>query len=255
MTLHKHDFPILEYDDTATAVINPNHAGLNIKLPKKCVFAFLRETVDRTAESLNARIVSYFDSITKLYPIYVCSYEGEEICLAQAPMGAAPAVQIMDWLISYGVKTIISAGSCGVLTDLPENIFLIPTEALRDEGSSYHYLPPARSIRLNTDMIKAIEKTFREKGLRYSECKTWTTDGFYRETADMVRYRKEEGCSVVDMECSALAACAAFRGASFGQIFFTGDSLAQLESHDSRDWGHASHAGAMELCLDILKNC
>ena len=64
-----------------------------------------------------------FVSATKTYPVYVMDYKGEKVCLAQAPVGSAPAAQFMDWLIGYGVKKIISAGSCGVLVDIEENDF------------------------------------------------------------------------------------------------------------------------------------
>ena len=46
----------------------------------------------------------------------------------------------MDWLIGYGVEQIISTGTCGVLADIEENAFLVPVRALRDEGTSYHYV-------------------------------------------------------------------------------------------------------------------
>lgn len=65
---------------------------------------------------------------------------------AQAPVGSAAAAQFMDWLIGYGVKRIISTGTCGVLVDMKENIFLVPTRALRDEGVSYHYVVPLYAI-------------------------------------------------------------------------------------------------------------
>ena len=72
-------------------------------------------------------------------------HQGEEICLAQAPVGSAAAAQFMDWLIGYGVKKIISAGSCGVLVDIEENAFLIPTKALRDEEPLPLCRPPVIS--------------------------------------------------------------------------------------------------------------
>ena len=61
--------------------------------------------------------------------------------LCQAPVGAAAATQILDWLIGYGVREVISAGSCGALEKFPESTFLVPNKALRDEGTSYHYRP------------------------------------------------------------------------------------------------------------------
>ena len=173
--------------------------------------------------------------------------------MIQAPAGAAAASQIMDWLISYGVKKIISAGSCGVLCDLKENVFLVPYKALRDEGTSYHYLPPSRYIDLDEEPRAVIERSFARHDLPFTTCTTWTTDGFFRETKDMVKYRLDEGCSVVEMECSALAACCRKRGAKFGQFLFTADSLANVHEYDARDFGTDSHEKALLLGLDILR--
>ena len=98
--------------------------------------------------------------------------------------------------------------------------------------------------------MKAIETVLTRHQFPYVECTTWTTDGFFRETAAKVAYRREEGCSVVEMECSALAACAAFRGARFGQILFTADTLADIEHYDERGWGGDSFELALLLCLE-----
>lgn len=142
--IQKHAIPILEFDDNPQAVIMPNHEGLDLQLPKKCVYAFLGEEIDRYAREVGADCVGEFVSATKTYPVYVINYKGEEVCLAQAPVGSAPAAQFMDWLIGYGVEQIISTGTCGVLADIEENAFLVPVRALRDEGASYHYVAPCR---------------------------------------------------------------------------------------------------------------
>lgn len=254
MAINKHDIPILEYDSCPTAVLKPDHEKLPITLPEKAVFAFLGETVNNYANGHNAVIAEKFISTTKTYPIYIVEYCGESIVLCQAPAGAPAAVQIMDWLIAYGVKKIISTGSCGVLTDIPENAFLVPTRALRDEGTSYHYLPPSRFVELNKDVLSSIENTLSRLGLSYTECTTWTTDGFFRETRDKVEYRKSEGCSVVEMECAALAACAQFRGVQFGQVLYTADSLANIDAYEERGWGEESLEKALYICLEIAKD-
>lgn len=252
MALIKNEIPILEYDDNPCAVIMPTHEGLNIQLPEKGVFAFLGDCVEAYAHLEKAEKVAEFVSVTKKYPIYVLTYEGEEICLCQAPMGAAASAQILDWLIGYGVKKVIAAGSCGTLEEIPENVFLVPVKALRDEGTSYHYIPPSRYIEMNQEALLSIKKTFEKWKLSYVECVTWTTDGFYRETQEMVHYRKEEGCTVVEMECAALAACAQFRGICFGQILFTADTLADVEHYRERGFGEASFEIAMRICMDII---
>ena len=164
--------------------------------------------------------------------------------MAQAPVGSAAAAQFLDWLIGYGVKQIISTGTCGVLVNMKENVFLIPTIALRDEGASYHYVAPSRYIDMNKQALEAIEKTLKQKKIPYEEVMTWSTD--------KVSYRIEEGCSVVEMECSALAAVAQLRGAIWGLLLFTADSLADIDNYDQRDWGSEAFDKALELCLDII---
>ena len=252
--IQKHAIPILEFDDNPQAVIMPNHEGLVLQLPKKCIYAFLEEEIDRYAREVGAECVGEFISATKTYPVYVMDYKGEKVCLAQAPVGSAPAAQFMDWLIGYGVEQIISTGTCGVLADIEENAFLVPVRALRDEGTSYHYAAPSRYMDVHVEAISAIEQVLEQLGIPYEEVMTWTTDGFYRETAEKVAYRKEEGCAVVEMECSALAAVAHLRGVIWGQLLFTADSLADLENYDSRDWGSEAFDKALELCLEIVSH-
>ena len=252
--IQKHAIPILEFDDNPQAVIMPNHEGLDLQLPKKFIYAFLEEEIDRYAQEVEADCVGEFVSATKTYPVYVINYKGEKVCLVQAPVGSAPAAQFMDWLIGYGVEQIISTGTCGVLTNIEENAFLVPVRALRDEGASYHYVAPSRYIEMQIEAVSAIEQVLEQLGIPYEEVMTWSTDGFYRETAEKVAYRKEEGCAVVEMECAALAAVAQLRGAVWGELLFTADSLADLDNYDQRDWGAEAFDKALELCLEIVSH-
>lgn len=248
MAIQKHMLPILEYDEDPGAILMPNREE-GYRFPEKAVFAFLGEEIEQFALRNQCEMIGTFITITKTYPVYQTDYHGETVCFCQAPLGSAAAVQFLDFLISCGVRKVISAGSCGALEPLEENAFLIPVEALRDEGASYHYLPPSRTIRLDEEGVRAIRQVFVSRGIPFEECKTWTTDGFFRETREMVQYRREEGCKVVEMECSALAACARFRKILFGQILFTADTLADAENYDARDWGSSALAAALDLCF------
>ena len=125
-------------------------------------------------------------------------------------------------------------------------------KALRDEGTSYHYAPPSRFVEISEKARKAIEETILEHSMKYQEVITWSTDGFFRETKEKVAYRKSEGCAVVEMECSALAACADFRGATWGMILYTADSLADVDKYDERNWGGNAYEYALTLCLDAV---
>ena len=247
----RNEIPILEYDDKSDWT-----AG---RLPEKCLFAFLGEAVHRYAEKHDARVAETLITVSHEIKVYVLHEKTEEICLVQSPIGAAASAQVLDTLISCGCRKVIAVGSCGVLADLEENnleenTFIVPDKALRAEGTSYHYLPASRYIVLDEGPISVIKETFMKYNLPFVTCTTWSTDGFFRETKDMVNYRLEEGCLMVEMECAALAACARKRGALFGQFLFTADSLANVHEYDARGFGTESHEKALLLGLDVLRN-
>lgn len=252
MGIQKNPIPILEYDSDPTAILMPCHEELDGALPSRAVLAFLDECVDEAAAQQGWRIRMRYESVAKSCPLYTMEHKGTEVCVIRMPVGAAAAAQMLDWLIGYGVRKVIAVGSCGTLTDLPENAFLVPKQALRDEGTSYHYLPPARTVETAAAARAAIGQALDEKGLPWAECMTWTTDGFFRETRALTAYRREEGCAVVEMECAALAACAQFRGAEFGHLLFTADSLANAEQHDARGWGMVSQMPALWLGIEAV---
>lgn len=164
MPITKHEIPLLECDSNPSAVVIPTHEGLAIQPPAKCVYAFLEDEIEAFALDHQGKKVAEFISATKVSPVYQISYKGQDICLAQAPVGSAPAAQFMDWLIGYGVKEMISTVTCGVLVPIAENRFLVPVKALRDEGTSYHYVAPSHYIDIDPKMLRLIEKSFQHRG-------------------------------------------------------------------------------------------
>ena len=243
-------YPILEYDSSPRAVLEPDHENLGIELPACAVYPFVGDCVAEYARAHDLPVIATFATITKPYPVYRVS---DKICLCEAPAGAPMAAAFMDWMIAYGVRRVVSAGSCGTLVDLPENTFVVPHRALRDEGTSYHYMPPARWSYLDGDMQQRIAEVMDASGIDYVRCDTWSTDALFRETIDKVRRCRAEGCNVVDMECASLSACAEFRNVAFGQFLYTADSLADADAYDARDWGRDSLLPALELCLKIAE--
>ncbi|MCR5469124.1 MAG: nucleoside phosphorylase [Lachnospiraceae bacterium] len=249
----KNEIPILEYDDHSAEVIPPNHDCEDLILPKKCLVAFLGDVVQKYAVEKKAEVVQDFITVSHTIKVYVLHDEDEDICVVQPTIGAPLAASLVDFLVKCGCEKIIAVGSCGVLADLPENAFIVPVKALRDEGASYHYLTASRYIELDEEPAAAIENCFKEHNLPFVTCTTWTTDGFFRETKDMVKYRLEEGCSVVEMECAAMAAVCRKRGAKFGQFLFTADSLANVHEYEARGFGTDSHEKALLLGLEVLR--
>jgi len=234
MAIIKNNFPILEYDDSTNAIIEPDRKK-NI-FPKNCMMTFFQDVLEKHLERTNAEKIGEYRSEMRNFPVWKIKYNNLEICLIQAVVASGSISMMTDFLIGGGVRNLIVCGVCGVLTDIPSGNIILPTSALRDEGASYHYLPPAREIKLNEIPIKAIKTTLRKNNAHYYECKTWTTDGFFRETMNMVNYRKEEGCSVVEMECAAIAAVSEFRNILFGQLLYSGDIIIGNKEYDERNW-------------------
>ena len=251
MAIFKNQIPILEFDTEPSAVIMPGHHS-NYNFPQKAVMLFMEAEIDDFAAHHECEIIGEFATVTKSFCVYKTQMNHADIAFVQAPLGGAGAVQIMEQLIAGGVKKIIAAGCCGALVEDTEGSFFVPVAALRQEGTSYLYLPPSREIELDSAAVNAIRRVLGNAGLNYKTCKTWTTDGFYRETKEMVRYRKSEGCSVVEMECASMAACARMRGVLFGQVLFTADSLANVEAHDIRNEGIGFFAAAMNIAMEAI---
>jgi uridine phosphorylase len=107
--------------------------------------------------------------------------------------------------------------------------------AVRDEGTSYHYLPNGREVKAHPQAVTALQVVLSERELDFLTGKAWTTDAIYRETEARRASRLAEGCQVVEMEAAALFAVAEFRRVILGQIVYGGD-LVVPEGWDGREW-------------------
>lgn len=246
------NLPLLEYDDDPADVVGAGmRAHDTVRLPSRGVITFLGETTRAWAEGAGFAVAWVLDTVTGDFPIWVGEHDDVEVAVADAPIGAPAATIMLERMLMMGVDTVVATGSCGALVPHEEGTFLVPTKALRDEGTSHHYLPAARWVATDERVRNACEAAITARGLRYTECVTWTTDGFFRETAKKVTARRAQGCDTVEMECAALAACSAFRGARFGQILYSADTLAG-EEHDLRGWGYSFRGTALRLALDAV---
>ena len=108
---------------------------------------------------------------------------------------------------------------------------MVPTYAYRDEETSYHYAAPSDYIKIENASI--VSNFMREHNLPFVEGKTWTTDGFYRETLHNFEKRKQDGCISVEMECSAFQAVCNFRNLEL-YYFLTSGDLLDVPVWDSR---------------------
>jgi uridine phosphorylase len=148
---------------------------------------------------------------------------------------------LLEEAIGHGIRTVVAVGGAGSLhQELTLGHVVVPTKALRDEGTSYHYVAPNRWIEAQPRATAAITAILDAHRIPYVAGATWTTDAFYRETRHKIAQRRAEGCLTVEMENAALLAVAQLRGITMGQILYSGDDLSGVQ-WDSRSWhSHAS---------------
>lgn len=225
-------YPILEYDPAHDAIINPYAHGSSVTLPEHCVLCFFREVLTE----LTADTPTHLTSEMGANPIYMLEINGTPIAIVHPGVGAPLAASHLEELIALGCRKFIAVGGAGVLSpEITVGHAVIITSAVRDEGTSYHYLPPSREVRASAAGIGALETTLQAHHVPYVLGKTWTTDGIYRETRAKMLLRKDEGCLIVEMEAAAFLAVAEFRGVAFGQLVYGGDDISG-DSWDHRDW-------------------
>jgi uridine phosphorylase len=229
-------YPILEYDPEREAMIEPARVIQPRDLPEHCVICFFKEVVEKIAIEHQARVDVENRWEDGLHPIYEIDYAGSRLAFYQPGIGAPFAVGLMEESIAYGCRKFIACGGCGVLEkDLAVGNLIVVSAAVRDEGTSYHYLPPGREVIAQAAAVSALEAVLLERGIPFRTGKTWTTDAPYRETRQRIARRISEGCISVEMEAAGLMAVAQHRGVAFGEVLYAGDDLSGSE-WDHRGW-------------------
>lgn len=220
-------YPILEFDPDRNAFIRPERFIKPIEgISERAVICFFSDAIAKVLEEFPHKVISQIKAEGLILPVYQLDYKGQQIVLVQAIVGAPHAAGHIEELTAKGCKKYIACGGCGVMqNDLAVGHLIIPTSAVRDEGTSYHYAPPSREIEMDEVAVQAIEAALTESKAPYIKAKTWTTDAIFRETPGKIALRKQEGCVTVEMETSAFIAAAKYNNVPFGQILYACDSL------------------------------
>jgi uridine phosphorylase len=144
--------------------------------------------------------------------MYRFSEDGREFGLLGCAVGASFAVLVAEQLFASGCQLLVSLTSAGQLHQLrPPPYFVLIERALRDEGTSYHYLPPQDYSRANGGLVAAMENAFVDLAVPVERGATWTTDAPFRETKRAISAMKSKGLLAVEMEAAALYAFAEAR--------------------------------------------
>jgi uridine phosphorylase len=174
--------------------------------------------------------------------------EGGRVAIAgNFGVGAPAAAVMLEELIAFGVKRFVSVGTAGSLCeDIEPGSLVLCDSALRDEGTSYHYLPGGGPVYPSETLGRRLRTALESRGLAYRSGPSWTTDAIYRETAGEVLMHAAKGALVVEMEAAALFAVARFRSRFIAACFSVSDTLAELK------WRPEFHAETTAEGLEAL---
>jgi uridine phosphorylase len=151
--------------------------------------------------------------------MFAMELEGISCGIIARTIGGPYAVLIAEQLHAAGAKVILGLTSAGRISrDLPLPCLVVVTSAIRDEGTSFHYLPPAREVACPTPIPSDLNRELSATGWTVQCGKVWTTDAPYRETNRQLDGWRREGVLAVEMQAASLFAFGTARQAAVGCV-------------------------------------
>jgi uridine phosphorylase len=157
------------------------------------------------------------------------AWDGRPLTLVAPAIGAPYAVAVLEKLIALGAEMVLALGWCGSLhTQAPIGTVIIPEAAVSGDGTSRYYFPEEDCHNAHPELLAHLWQFLEGAGLPLCRGRVWTTDAFYRETADLIRCQQAQGVLAVEMEMAALFAVGRFRQVPVAGLLVVSDELATL---------------------------
>jgi uridine phosphorylase len=248
----KRRYPIIEVDPIKEALINPEF--ITRKYPRihsKLVITFFKDVI---LKLLQEQKIELHFTLRGENTLDVYQYKDLNITIIEGKLGAPACAGFLEEMIALGAKDIMFCGGGGAIQkDLTFGKFVVVTDAIRDEGLSYHYYEPSRTIKANPNVYNHIALELTKRNIPYILGRVWTTDAFFRETKKIIEIRKNEEALIVEMEQAGMLAVSNYRGVSYGAIIYAGDDVSS-DVWDSRNWHTREDIRyhLVELCRDIV---
>ena len=220
------------------------------KVPSICILDPDGDLVDYLNNKKRATVSKYW----ACYHSNLYTFKVGELTVGIIPriVGSSYAVLIAEQLFVSGCELLISVTSAGIIKQLDSNKkFALITQAIRDEGTSYHYLPKDEPSKLCQKLLKKL----KNNNNLWSEVKSWTTDAPYRETMSAIDEMKKENVTCVEMEASALYAFAKAKNKEVVCFAHLTNTMAQKEGdfEKGEDYGSPETIQLIEEVIKKLK--
>ncbi len=199
------------------------------RLKKSKGFLFSKYVILGFFPSLYSYIKKNFSGITtgyinKLFPYYSFEFDNQLVTFQFPGIGAPLTGALLEESISLGGEIFIFLGRAGLLKDsIPRDSLIIPSSALKDEGTSRHYVRTGTYSYPNKQLVALLQETVKNNKYEVEKGRVWTTDGIYRELPSKVKKAVEKECIAVDMEASALFTIAKFHKKKIAGFFVPSD--------------------------------
>ncbi len=170
-------------------------------------------------------------------------WDGTEFGVVGCAVGAPFAVLLAEQMFASGCRFLISVTSSGQIAPIGEPpYFILIDRALRDEGTSYHYLPASSFAEADSSVLARLESLEGAAPVTIHRGATWTTDAPYRETEEAIAAHRREGILAVEMEAAALYAFSRARGCPVACFAHVTNTMAQIEG----DFEKGEAGGALD---------
>ena len=184
--------------------------------------------------------------------LYELELEGGTVGVLGCAVGASFAVLVAEELFVSGCEFLISVTSAGQITAARKPpYFVLIDRALRDEGTSYHYLEPARYARIPEEVLQIAKKAMASM-TDVVQGGTWTTDAPFRETHEAIAFAESERLLAVEMEAAALYALAQARRYPILCVAHVTNVMGQLEN-DFEKGEHSGNPAFLGLVSTLLR--
>lgn len=243
-----------QFYESKNAFLNPCDVVEKISdFPEVCITTFSESMINDFVGNNTVKIIANLFSANGTIPVYEIKYANRKMGLFLSRVGAPACAAGLEEIIALGAKKVIQFGCCGILNQcIADGKIIIPSSAVRDEGTSYHYFPESEEISADAVSNDIVVQYLKRHKIPYVVGKIWTTDAIYRETPEAIEARKKQGCIAVEMECSASLAVAKFRNIPMIQFFYGADNLDcdKWEIRDLEDYGLSLSDKYMTIALE-----